>query len=207
MKTKTYITSDSHFYHKTTLKWDMRKRFNSQIDIEPENYDKNILYEDTLKMNEELISNWNSVVGENDLVYHLGDISFASATRTREVLERLNGKIFLIKGNHDKWKELKKLSDLFVDIKDYHEIKYQFENKNYHICMMHYPIASWNRKHYNSMMLHGHCHGNDHRGIIDNEIKNGNIIYDVGVDTELANFKPILLDDIIIKTREKISNF
>jgi hypothetical protein len=41
-------------------------------------------------------------------------------------------------------------------------------------------------------------------------IKYGEYIYsgnDVGVDTELANFKPILLDDIIIKTREKISNF
>ena len=182
---KTFITSDTHFYHSNTLKWDMRKSFSSQTELE---YDKTILTEDTEKMNETLISNWNSVVGKNDLVYHLGDIGFASHTKIRSILERLNGKIHLIQGNHDKWKVIKKLNDLFVAVDNYKEIKHQYEKEVYHICMMHYPIASWNRSHYGSLMLHGHAHGG--------YIGNGKII-DVGVDTELANYYPLLLDDVI----------
>jgi len=185
---KTFITSDTHLFHKTTLKWDMRKRFNSQYGIAPEEYDKQILYEDTKTMNRTIISNWNSVVGKDDLVYHLGDVSFGNPRLTREALEKLNGKIILIKGNHDKWKDLKKLADLFVEIVDYKEIKYHYEEKVWHIIMMHYPIASWNRGHYGSIHLHGHSHGG-YKG-------NGKVI-DVGIDTELANFYPILMEDAI----------
>lgn len=58
--------------------------------------------------------------------------------------------------------------------------------------MMHYPISSWNRKHYNSIMLHGHSHGN-----IIHDITENNIIYDVGVDTKLSNLYPIEIDYIL----------
>ena len=196
---KTFITSDPHFFHKTTLKWDMRKRFNTQVGDE---IDKDILYQDTLTMNEEIINNWNSVVGKNDEIYILGDISFASPNKTREVLERLNGKKYLILGNHDKMKNIKKLKDLFESIDYYKEIKHRYKEENYHMCLMHYPIQQWNRKHYNSMMLCGHSHG-----MLDHKVEEGHIKYDVGVDTKLANFYPILMDDIIIKTQEVIPNF
>ena len=186
---KIFITSDTHFYHSNTLKWDMRNSFSSQKGIDPLEYDKMILTEDTIKMNEILISNWNSVVTKNDLVYHLGDIGFASHNKLREIIERLNGKIHLIQGNHDKWKVMKKLGDLFVGVDNYKEIKHQYEKELYHICMMHYPITSWNRSYYGSLMLHGHLHKKIQTPIIRQ--------MDVGVDTEFANYYPILLDDII----------
>ena len=53
-------------------------------------------------MNEELISQWNTIVGDNDEVYHLGDFSLGSPKVTEEVLDRLKGRIHLIKGNHEK---------------------------------------------------------------------------------------------------------
>lgn len=170
----------------------MKKRFhfNSQPEIEKgaPNFNRDILKEDTLKMNETLINNWNSVVGKNDLVYHLGDVAFASANKTREIIEQLNGNIHLIIGNHDNWKVLKKTKDLYIDIDNYKEIKYQYNKEIYHICMMHYPLAVWNRSHYGSIMLHGHSHGGYQ--------SNGKII-DIGVDTDLANFYPLLMEDVI----------
>lgn len=188
-----YITSDTHAYHKNAIKWDKRKRFNTQTHLVDSEYDRKVFYQDTLSMNEEIISNWNSVIKKNDLVYHLGDVSFAKPSTTREFLERLNGNIFLIVGNHDKMKDIRKYSDLLVGVEYYKEIKHQYENKNYHIVMMHYPIESWNRKHYGSIHCFGHTHG---------KLKKDNRSIDVGLDTEFANFKPILLNDIINELKD-----
>lgn len=204
---KIFITSDTHFNHSNMITWEnMPKRFifNSQPKLKkgtPE-FDLNILKEDTIKMNETIINNWNSVVGKDDLVYHLGDFAFASANKTIEIIKRLNGNIHLIIGNHDNYKLLKKIKDFFVNVDHYKEIRYLYEDKKYHICMMHYPIQQWNRMQYNSMMLCGHSHGS-----LNHEVKEGHIKYDVGIDTDLSNFYPILLDDIIIKTKKIIKNF
>ena len=185
---KTFITSDTHFFHKTTLKWDMRKRFNTQFGIDEQLIDKKILYRDTVSMNETIISNWNSVVSKDDIVYHLGDISFSSSQQTRQILERLNGSIYLIRGNHDKMRDINKFRDLLADVFEYKEIKYRYNEKEYHIIMMHYPIASWNRKMYGSIMLHGHSHNN---------YKTSGKILDVGIDTDFGNFYPIDIEKII----------
>jgi calcineurin-like phosphoesterase family protein len=50
-------------------------------------------------MNEELIKRWNSVVGVNDIVIHLGD--FAWRGKANLIRPKLNGTIILIRGNHD----------------------------------------------------------------------------------------------------------
>jgi len=195
---KTFITSDTHFYHSNMITWEnmpKRYQFNSQKGIEKgtKDFNRDILIEDTLKMNETLINNWNLVVGKDDLVYHLGDFAFASPNKIKEILSRLNGKIHLITGNHENWKTLKKIKDDFIETYSYKEIKYRFQDKTYHIVMMHYPIQQWNRMLYNSMMLCGHSHG-----MLKHDIREGHIKYDVGVDTEMANLHPILIDDIII---------
>jgi len=53
-------------------------------------------------MNEVLINNWNSIVNEDDLVYHLGDFCFKGTRGVSKQLEnKLNGDIVHIKGNHD----------------------------------------------------------------------------------------------------------
>ena len=50
---------------------------------------------------EALIAKWNSVVKPADLVFYVGDFCDSGEADLREYLKRLNGKIFLIKGNHD----------------------------------------------------------------------------------------------------------
>ena len=52
-------------------------------------------------MNETIISNWNRVVGHDDIVFHLGDFCLGGSAEWINVLSRLNGKIYLITGNHD----------------------------------------------------------------------------------------------------------
>lgn len=55
----------------------------------------------TREEEEALIAKWNSVVKPTDLVFHVGDFCDGGEADLREYRKRLNGKIFLIKGNHD----------------------------------------------------------------------------------------------------------
>lgn len=54
-------------------------------------------YKSVYHMDECIIKNWNDTVGKNDWVIHLGDFSFQSD----RYVKKLNGKIILVKGNHD----------------------------------------------------------------------------------------------------------
>jgi calcineurin-like phosphoesterase family protein len=83
MTENVFFTSDTHFYHENILKYCNRPF--SSVD----------------EMNEKLIKNWNSVVGKNDIVWHLGDFCFGRKENISEILPKLNGKINLVMGNHD----------------------------------------------------------------------------------------------------------
>src|SRR5687767_6574594 len=76
-----FYTADSHWFHKLMV---TRRGFSS---VE--------------EMNERLIENWNAVVKKGDRVYHLGDVSLGKPEPTAEILGRLNGTIYLVRGNHD----------------------------------------------------------------------------------------------------------
>ncbi len=168
---KIFFTSDTHAFHTNIIK----------------SCDRPFI--DSFDMNTQLIDNWNSVVSENDLVYHLGDVAFkANPLNVKQFLDKLNGRIRLVKGNHDKERDYRIYSDRFEWIKEYHEESFTIDGKKYHIVMFHFPIDSWNRKHYGSI----HCCGHSHNKIC---YQNGR--FDVGVDSDLAQFRPILINDII----------
>lgn len=56
-------------------------------------------FKDVEELNKTLVKNWNSVVGKNDEVYHLGD--FSTTPGGFDFVKKLNGKIHLILGNYD----------------------------------------------------------------------------------------------------------
>jgi calcineurin-like phosphoesterase family protein len=85
---KTWFTSDTHFGHANILKYCKRP----WLSVE--------------EMNEQLISNWNSVVEPGDLVWHLGDFAMGDRKQIPFIRSRLNGRIHLVQGNHDYSKSL-----------------------------------------------------------------------------------------------------
>ena len=96
---REFFIADTHFYHANIIKY-CNRPWNSGRD---ENGKLVVTDEDVEKMNNSLIDNWNSVVGPNDLVWHLGDFCFGKnkLERAKEILEKLNGKVNLVLGNHD----------------------------------------------------------------------------------------------------------
>ena len=154
-------------------------------------------YESAEEMNEKLIEMWNSVVTPEDTVYNLGDLSMAANTKKIiEVAKRLNGKHFLILGNHDypikseKEKLMEMIKDdgnkLFEDIRDYKFLTFP----GVQIALSHYPMAGWEGQQHGAVMLHGHLH--DYITNVKGKILN------VGFD---LHGKLLSLDDVVDFTK------
>lgn len=96
------VVSDTHFFHS--------KIINLVGRINPES---GLAFSCVSEMNELIKERWNDTVGEDDDVLHLGDLAFFyQGGVTRRFIESLNGRITLVSGNHDKWKDtLKKIAE------------------------------------------------------------------------------------------------
>lgn len=146
---KTYITSDLHFGHSNIIKYCPKSR-GDLISVD--------------EMNEQIITNINSKVSEDDTLILVGDLCFSSPMKGCEFLKRINGKKIIIWGNHDKKlresTEFKAQRDLIGVIKecDYLEMAHVVDEIRHFICLMHYPLRFWNRMDHKSINLHGHCH-------------------------------------------------
>lgn len=180
-----FFTSDTHFYHRNILEYcPGRRELGDTVD----------------DMNEGLIRRWNQRVGKDDVVYHLGDFTLTTRVELIDpILARLNGRIRLVKGNHDKW--LRKLDALqnknkFEWVRQYNKENFDVDGTSYEIVMMHYPFLTWDGSARGSINLHGHAHGgNDH-------LNRGIRRIDVGVDGEHCALAPISLARIVEIARD-----
>lgn len=157
---KTYFTSDTHFWHKSILNFESRP------------------YESTEEMTSDMIDKWNSQVDSEDIVYHLGDLCLGNYEQTVDVLERLKGKIILIKGNHDYSKYYKKINKLGL-LHEYHEVGISLKYNKHQLWLTHYPLEIGLRP--RKWSIHGHIHGSE--STWDNQIN-------VGVDSPHFKHKP-----------------
>lgn len=80
---KTFFIADTHFGH------------NAIIDYE------NRPFSCAEEMDEAIIRNWNSVVSYEDRIFVVGDFSAYDREKTADICRRLNGRKYLIMGNHD----------------------------------------------------------------------------------------------------------
>ena len=171
----TYFISDPHFGHKNIIKYANRP-FTS-VD----------------EMDETIIKNWNGMIGKTDAVYILGDVSLTSSERTNEILNRLNGRLYLIKGNHEKSvMSSKENRDRFEWIKDYYEFKYEYNGKRNMIVMCHYAMRVWNKSHHGAYHLYGHSHDS-----LEHEQWGKSM--DVGIDSAariFGEYRPFTFDEI-----------
>lgn len=194
---KTYFISDTHFGHTNIIKYCDRP------------------YKDTTQMDIDIIQKWNSVVGKNDTVWHLGDFAFFSKKdheRIYKLIQKLNGNINLLLGNHDRhisdniqfWMDLgfKKVWDSpFLFMNDY--------------ILSHEPVISKNgidlTYHPKLKNIHGHIHNSfekyqklsveDQKKWDLRNLEFGHIAditkHSFNVSIEVIDYKPIAFETII----------
>jgi len=164
-----FVISDTHFSHEKILTF--TDNFGGKLRD----------FHNIEEMDECIIDNWNSVVRNEDEVYHLGDVGF-NRNKLRLILPRLNGKKVLVKGNHDRFSK-GFYSEFFADIRAVSRMD--------GIVMSHIPIhpaclSRWGTN------VHGHLHSN--------HIVNGPY---VNVCVEQINYTPKDLEEIIYEIKSK----
>lgn len=137
-------------------------------------------------MTEKIISKWNNKVKENDIVFMLGDLSFYDLEHTRDIVNRLNGTKFLIKGNHDgfsvdEYKDCGFL-DVFEDTRDFNIDDEQIPT----LILSHKPEDT---KYFN---IHGHIHDEP----LEKQYPNLNKENHFCVSVEMTNYEPISIEEI-----------
>lgn len=167
---KYWFTADHHFFHRNIIKFCNRP------------------FSGLEEMHDVMIERWNSVVGKNDIVYHIGDFSLGKYDETLRTIFKLNGTVYFLRGSHDKW-----LNDYEVDYQDrvwgYMDV-IDILGKTFTLC--HYAMRTWPHSHYGAYHLYGHSHGN---------LPSFGYSMDVGVDTN--NFYPYSFDDIVERFSKK----
>lgn len=187
---KVFFTSDTHFGHENIIKWCNRP------------------YSSVEEMNESLIENWNSTVEPDDTVFHLGDFAFGGAELWKEVLTRLNGKIYLILGNHDEKNFRESYREYFEGIS--WQMKLRIEGRS--IYLNHCPFLCYGgsyRTPENAVwQLHGHTHEMQGENLGEDYPRlqyRFPYQYDVGVD--FNNYKPISFTELCKKIEKKVHEY
>lgn len=149
------------------------------------------------KHDEWLIGLWNKTVKKQDNIYILGDFCLGNRERTEQILKRLNGKKYFIRGNHDKsCKGLENYFEWVGDIKEvkftHNQYKYIDPNETFALEMCHFPMLSWNRRPHGTCHIHGHCHNS----ISDFNTNSAELRVDVGFDSNLGNYNFIELEEL-----------
>ena len=165
-----YFTSDTHYMHtnicRGTTRWSNADGFTRDFD--------------TLdQMNDRIVNGINSAVGQDDILFHLGDWSFGGFERIEEFRNRINCKnIHIVLGNHDHHIERDRegIRGLFTSVNQYLELEVKGKDWEQNYVLMHYPIISWNKMNDGVIHLHGHVHLS-----ADRRIGKGKTM-DVGVD-------------------------
>lgn len=150
---KVFITSDTHYGHKNICRGVTDWRLPDGGIPTEQTRDFDTIEE----MNETIVNNINSVVGEDDVLIHLGDFSFGGFNNIQKFRDMIVCKeIHLVLGNHDHHVELNRygVQELFTSVSHYTRIQYKY--KTFVLC--HFPISSWDGLNKGHIHLHGHVH-------------------------------------------------
>jgi calcineurin-like phosphoesterase family protein len=199
---KLWFTSDTHYGHTNICRgvsnW---KDFNGNVPIK-QTRDFKTLYH----MNDAIVESINNVVGENDILFHLGDWSFGGFENIAEFRNRIVCKnIHLILGNHDHHIENNRddIQDLFSSVNQYLRLQVSvypgtvLHTGKVDLVLMHYPIASWHNMNDNVIHLHGHVHLPPNKKLAQGKAMdvgvdgNGLIPYSLNEITRIMDKQPI----------------
>lgn len=178
----TFFTSDTHFNHANIIRFCNRP------------------FRNVDEMNETIVANWNETVGENDTVFHLGDFCLGGAAEWTKFLDRLNGRIYLILGNHD----LKNIRQGFLGRFEHVAMQMRIEIGKQKIYLCHYPFLCFEGGYKDVWQLFGHVHTRKSNTGIDA----GRLQYlyptqyDVGVDNN--DFRPVTYEQVRARILKQI---
>jgi calcineurin-like phosphoesterase family protein len=165
---KIWFTSDTHFGSMKTLIKAARP------------------FKTTNSMDKEIIRNWNYLVKPGDTVYHCGDFGDYS------ILNKLNGEVILIMGNHERKEEMSVSQLLSYGFKEVYETDtiVNVEGNEFHLC--HEPS-----KHDPNMFnLFGHIHNFQMV-----------LAFGINVGVDCHHFRPIDLERILLFKRIKENGY
>ena len=156
-----FFTSDTHFGDPRALRFDHRP------------------FPDLDAHDAGLIERWNTAVGPDDTVWHLGDFALGPPPeRVAAIFAALHGEKHLITGNNDApdtlalpWTSVQAYAEMTID--------------GTLLVLCHYAFRTWNGMGKGSIDLHGHSHG---------ALRPQTRQYDVGVD--VWAFRPVTLAEI-----------
>lgn len=153
---RLWFTSDTHYNHgnicTATTQW-----------INPVTCRE---FESLEKMNAHLVGNINEKVGENDILFHLGDWSFGGFEQIELFRNQIVCKnVHIITGNHDHHIESDKegIQSIFSSVNKYLNLVVKWNvgtplMGEQRFALMHFPIASWDNMARGAIHLHGHVH-------------------------------------------------
>jgi calcineurin-like phosphoesterase family protein len=209
---RIFFTSDSHFGHGNIIKY-CHRPFLGERDKEELSrigvwHDGNWKGEDSSRwrmsdeaidlMDRTLIDEINKIVGEKDILWHLGDFAMPDKrkhnhyNRCRYYRDQIRCQnVSMIWGNHD----VRSIRDLFTQTYDL----YMLRPSNYpKVVMCHYAMAVWESSHRGNLHLYGHSHSEAEPWLEKTLV--GRRSMDVGVDNAakiLGSYRPFTFDEIV----------
>ena len=171
-ETKDLVTADHHFRHANIIRYCNRP------------------FDDVHHMDTVLVERWNEVVGDDDLVYYLGDFCTVGVEGAESYIRRLRGRISFMPGSHDRWMT-EATSRFEGDVWSKHSfrpalLELKFDGKWLVLC--HYAMRSWPRSFHGSYQLYGHSHGRLEATKLPRQM-------DIGVDCH--DFYPVSLSQVL----------
>ncbi len=174
------------------------------------------------EMNEHMIAQWNKKVRAKDDVYILGDFSITKGNATEKILGRLNGKLHLIIGNHDKYLEDKSFDrSWFRSIEHYSEIR----DNSRTVILSHYPVFCYKGQYKQDKsgnplvyMLYGHVHDTHDESLVNRfimETRETKVMSKHSTEPEpiqcnmincfcmFSDYQPMTLDEWIVIDKER----
>ena len=173
-----FFTSDPHFCHDRDFVYKARG-FNS---IE--------------EHDEAIIRNWNEIVAQGDTVYMFGDLMMSADRKGGlEKLSRLNGKIILVRGNHDtdaKFNDYLTCQNVCAELSERDAFAKMIKVGKWSFLLSHWPTMVGDAIHgmhsRKFFCLHGHTHSKERFQFLEHGC------YNVGMDAH--NCRPVNVKEI-----------
>jgi calcineurin-like phosphoesterase family protein len=178
-----FVISDTHFGH--TNSWEKFKLPDGSP-LRP--------FTSTEEMDETMIERWNAKVQPQDTVYHLGDVVINK--KYLHLVERLNGRKILIRGNHDIFGDDEYYKAGFEQL---HGVRV-FVDK---FILSHIPLHPECVTERFKVNVHGHLHANEIKMPWGVNADRNEIIYAdfpdpryLCVSVEHTNYEPLHFDEV-----------